>query len=244
MYTPLNVDVYLSAQAGAMAGMFVSGKQPTDQASEDYNNSVLLANSYAEEFDTQWGANDANESDIFQIQFYSTATWQNRTPSFNPAAREGTTYATLVGALIALIESVDANNAGNDITPPEWGGAATSSAYVERITPLVLSTAPESLFAAAGLISVGEAQNLCITFSLNPQFTGSPTGVPTITVNLVVDGVTKTTDTWNIVQGPFTRSYRIPEVTAGNHTMQVTLAASSTSGAPQTTGDLLAFTTP
>ena len=55
-YTPQNLLVYCTAYSGAVAGMAISGRPVEGVSLSDYTDPNTTAESFAEEFDTVWGA--------------------------------------------------------------------------------------------------------------------------------------------------------------------------------------------
>jgi len=54
-YTPNNTNLYIAAYSGAIAGMGVSGRIPTNTNTSIYNSLAITAGTWAESFDTEWG---------------------------------------------------------------------------------------------------------------------------------------------------------------------------------------------
>src|SRR4249920_3602318 len=123
-YVPNNPNIFVAAYAGAIAGMGVSGRNPTDQNPANYTGLASLAGAFAEQFDTNWGL---NPSDSLQVESTFEACegfWQERSPNaispfLNPIEYDGETKT-----IIAIIQAGGAYFASIGVVPPPFGGGA------------------------------------------------------------------------------------------------------------------------
>lgn len=112
-YTPLNVDVFKAAFAGAAAGIGTAGRAPTITLATDpaVVNLVALAGAWAQAFDTAWGANPADGLQLTLIRQLSNDRWEGNYPSsLDPAS-----YASQVAPLIAIVTAAETYFAGQGI---------------------------------------------------------------------------------------------------------------------------------
>jgi hypothetical protein len=139
-YVPNNNDVFTAAFAGALAGMGVSGKNPTDTNSADYASLTDVVGAFAQAFDTTWGANPANGLDLPSIQEACEGYWQQRSPLDVPPFNNASAYLGACAALVAIIQAGDTYYAGQGITPPSNpfrpGGGATVGLIVPDLATL------------------------------------------------------------------------------------------------------------
>ena len=112
-YTPNNINVYIAAFSGAVAGMGASNRFPRDNVASDYASLVSTAGAYAQQFDTMWGANNATSLDIDNITQLTAAAWESRAPN----STKPTDFAILCGALIAMVQQSETYFAGQGIPP-------------------------------------------------------------------------------------------------------------------------------
>lgn len=119
-YTPLNVNVYAAAFAGAVAGIGVpAGAFITDPVTGNYVTIAAVAAAYAQAVDTAWGAGVANAYDVAAILDGSTNIF-TRGPG-HPLVGAVTTQAnwTIVAlALVALVRQGDTDAIAEGITLP------------------------------------------------------------------------------------------------------------------------------
>jgi hypothetical protein len=195
-YTPLNVFVYASAQAGAMSGMQMPGSAVLFKAtSPDYAILAATAGAFAQEFDTQWGASPT--PNIYDAQVISDACahlWASRTtlPQTDIFGRvlvlfdTPATYAKEVAALIAMIQAGDAFNASQGTTLPAAGASGTSvlTTFVTSLSTTVATAAQETIFVSGYSAPYDGGQGYFIwdpvaTFAANGGTIIAVTGVAT-----------------------------------------------------------------
>lgn len=138
-YTPLNINVYSAAFAGAVAGLGVpSGAFIIDPTGADYAAPVNVAAFYAQAVDTTWGAAVvANGYDVAAITELSNNIFA-RGPGYplTGAVLTQANWIIVATAVVALVQRGDTNaSATQNITLPgvsgsnrAWGnGGATTS---------------------------------------------------------------------------------------------------------------------
>lgn len=159
-YTPQNINVFTAAYCGALAGMTTSG-WVTDPTAADYSAITTVALQFAEEFDTLWGANQANLYQYDTIGQIVQAAWSQRTPPITaPFNTTPATFATLCNALIAIVNEGTTIQAGQGITPPTLG---TNWASVIGVSGATLAS-PHT--------QTGDTNTGVIALSLTPQGSG------------------------------------------------------------------------
>lgn len=152
-YTPINVDAYTNAYAGALAGMAISG-WIVDPNSADYAKVAAIAGAFAEAFDTVWNnATTLNSlqtqsiQSVCQEQFTGHAPGSLDSDIFTNAAN----WAVPAAACAALVLEGDAYVASQGITPTTPGGGTFEPIYQQ----LWLDTTK----AAGGNGSIGKPFN-------------------------------------------------------------------------------------
>src|ERR1700677_4690076 len=114
-YTPVNEYVFSAALSGCVAGAI--GAQPVTSGSEDvYAETSLTAFTFAQEFDTLWGAASLDVIQQAAILDMCTAYWYGRIPQTTTPAE----YEDLCEALIAAVNEVDATAIAGGATPPAY----------------------------------------------------------------------------------------------------------------------------
>ncbi len=134
-YDPVNVEVYVNAYNGAMAGM-VGGRVLANTVAASYLDQATSAGVWAQQFDVIWA--DATAIDEVQAELIlleSFAVWNQR---FSGDLTTGQTTATIT-AIIASIVEAELYFSGQGITPPAWnsGGGGSSPVPGPLITGLV-----------------------------------------------------------------------------------------------------------
>jgi hypothetical protein len=172
-FTPANVYVYASAQSGAMAGMGIPGFI-TDENPVDYAGIANMAGAFAQEFDTQWAAQNRPNPNIFDQSLIATACeefWNGRSPS--PAGVPFTvpgTYANECLAIIALIVAGNTFNTNNGTILPEPSNPSSNVQLIWYIDAAnsqgTSSNSNNGLTPATALLSFQEAVNRLGTLEL------------------------------------------------------------------------------
>ena len=132
MYTPLNIDVYTAAFAGAMAGVGVpTGAFIIDPIEADYAPVARVATVYAQAVDTAWGTAGANAYDIECVGIASSNIFA-RGPGY-PIEGDIITqdnWTIVATALVAMIREGDAMaTSGGIVFPPFGGGGGTTPPF-------------------------------------------------------------------------------------------------------------------
>ena len=146
-YSPINVQAYVSAYAGTLAGMAVSGWIVSPTAGS-YEQVAAIAGAFCEAFDVAW--NDATELDNFEIasiQAVCLQEFSNRGPGSlsNPSFVLAATWSVPAIACAALVVEGDTYLADQGIVPVVPGGGGASS--VIRATWSVSPTVSAITFA-------------------------------------------------------------------------------------------------
>lgn len=130
-YSPLNINVYAAAFAGAMAGIGVpNGAFIVDPTTGDYAGAAAVAAAFAQAVDTAWGAATvANSYDLACITEASSNLFVRGAAPLTGAVVLQANWTTAALALVAMVQQGDTNFAAQNITPP--GVAGANRAYGE-----------------------------------------------------------------------------------------------------------------
>lgn len=118
-YTANNTSVYLSAFAGCLAGL----------GSVDATSYALMADAYAQQFDKTWGQATPTQFELMAIEQASTTVWAGRSPLATGVASAPGSYASIVDAVITLVQQgnnqvvgqgVDPNGTRAVVNPTSW----------------------------------------------------------------------------------------------------------------------------
>src|SRR5579872_1009535 len=126
VYTPLNINVFIAAMAGALSGMNAE-RWNNDGTALDYANMAAAAGAYAQQFDQVWAGAPVDEFQFEMIQEISEASWENR--SGLNASQVRTDYNQVVTALIAIISAGESYLAGIGVTPLPIGSDGGLAVY-------------------------------------------------------------------------------------------------------------------
>ncbi len=122
-YTPNNIQVYVAAFTGAIAGMVVSNRVLSNPNASNYSSLVAAAGAFAQSFDTVWGSPDDVSIYIIEgVQSECIAAWQERTPFTTNSFTDPGVYTELCQALITVINVGSEYLDSQGITPPDPGG--------------------------------------------------------------------------------------------------------------------------
>lgn len=124
-YSPLNINVYSAAFAGAMAGIGVpSGAFIVDPATADYASAAAVAAAFAQAVDTAWGAVTVpNSYDLACISEASSQLFSRGASPLTGNTLLQANWTTVAIALVAMVQQGDTNFASQNITPPGIAGA-------------------------------------------------------------------------------------------------------------------------
>lgn len=123
-YSPINVNMYLAAYAGALSGMNASGRVPTNASALTYVQFAAIAGAWAQSFDAAW--NSAEPANVLQEQLaqrLSGDTWLNRAPQPADFTLDSATYDSLTASLVAMITASDTYMTSEGIVVPPGGGS-------------------------------------------------------------------------------------------------------------------------
>jgi len=133
-YSPLNINVYTAAYAGAVAGCGIpTGAFITDPVSNDYGPNISVAVAFAQAVDTAWGASPANTYDIEAITDAADNLFAR-----GPGCPIGGVIVTqanwtiVATALVALIRKGDSVATAGGIVFP-FGGVAPSFTITQEL---------------------------------------------------------------------------------------------------------------
>ena len=120
MYTPINVQAFAAAQAGAVAGMALTG-YIVDPIPASYEEVVAISFEFAVAFDIAW--NNSSPIDLLEQQSMSTVCLMEFL-QHGPGSLDNTTFITETNwtvaaeACVALIQELDSYDASNGVTVP------------------------------------------------------------------------------------------------------------------------------
>lgn len=130
MYTPQNLTTFTAAYSGAMSGLVASGRRLQDAVSGDYTGYALIAGSFAQSFDTMWGAVAPDTLEVFMIEKACKGVWENRNSQVNTSSLTNANYDALSNSIIASIQASEAYFSANGITPAGWPGGTDADAVI------------------------------------------------------------------------------------------------------------------
>lgn len=126
-YSPINTQAYVSAYAGVIAGMAVSG-WIVDPTSSRYAEVAAIAGAFAEAFDQGWNnVIDLNNFEVRAIVTVCQNEFEGRGPGSldNPTFAQRSNWAIPALACAALVLEGDAYLAGQGINPGTGGGVTS-----------------------------------------------------------------------------------------------------------------------
>jgi len=122
-YTPANLQIFTAAFAGALAGMGISDRVPTDTDGTHYAVLAATAGAYAQAVDVAWNATGrkATQLDLEGCQSLSEEAWILRAPQ--GAIQNGTfllpdTYLSIAQVVVAMMTAGEAYFTTQSIVPP------------------------------------------------------------------------------------------------------------------------------
>jgi hypothetical protein len=125
VYTPISVEVYTSAYAGAFAG-FNSGRPINSSDSADYEHAATIAGAFAQEFDTVFDTVSPTALQCKTITTFCESFWRDRFPT-GSASEIAVNYSDIVRWIIAELTASSAYFALQGIDEGTCGGSAPSS---------------------------------------------------------------------------------------------------------------------
>jgi len=140
-YVPQNRAVYIAAYAGALSGINLSNRSPSDPNAGDYVPNAIVAGAFAQSYDTARGAGATNTLETETVQSMCEAAWQNRYPRSN----DPNLYTSICRAIIALVASGEAFFFGQGIDPDiPSGGSIPPATLPNAVVQVPLIGAPFS----------------------------------------------------------------------------------------------------
>lgn len=170
-YTPNNVDIYTAAYSGAIAGMGVSGRNPTNPDNASYQQLTELAGAFAEIVDTIWASASGNNLDIGVIQEACESVWQDRSPIQFLTTSTIDYITELANAVIAIVNESETYFAGQGITPntPGGGGSTPTGTGFVHITAGTQDPAAKTVdLASADVTGILPSANMAEADSTDP----------------------------------------------------------------------------
>lgn len=127
MYTPNNLTVFEAAFAACLAGVGASTRVITSASAANYANPTAVAQTFAESFDTQWGAVSPDTFQVFAIKHCTYGVFSGRSPNADAVHTTNSTYTALSNAIIAYITQGENAAAALGITFDPWPGTGSAS---------------------------------------------------------------------------------------------------------------------
>src|SRR5260370_10099489 len=107
MYVPVNVEVYLAAYSGCIAGIGTANRVIQSIVPGDYTFINKVADAYGQSFDTIYNKVSPNIFQLEEVQTLSEEFWVNRSPSIPGVDDVPTTYNGSCAAIKALMTQAD-----------------------------------------------------------------------------------------------------------------------------------------
>ena len=133
MYVPHNTDLYLKANAGFMGG--ITAPANTDVHAGDYTLYAQMADAYAQQVDTVWGAPAPTSYDLDAILEVSEAVWAARSPLGAVAGILPGSYTQVAEAVVARVQQANAQIVSEGIDP-NGGGVPGGVTNVTGTAPI------------------------------------------------------------------------------------------------------------
>jgi hypothetical protein len=137
-YTPLNVNTFVAALSGSLAGIGIGERPITSTNPTDYNGLALAAFAYAQEFDTQWGSSAPDTLEWAAILSASQGYWNSR----DKESHKATDYTNECAAIIAAIREGDAVAIAEGVSIPVWPPGGGSGANASEFQGVPISATP------------------------------------------------------------------------------------------------------
>ena len=122
-YVPNNQAIFIAAYAGALAGMGVSDRVPTDNNPSDYSGLAEVAGAFAQCFD-QLYPGPVNTLSVLTVEEICETAWQERSPNAQAPFLTPATYTPLCNALIAILQAGLAYFTAQGVSPNVPGGGS------------------------------------------------------------------------------------------------------------------------
>jgi hypothetical protein len=201
-YAALNTDVYGAALAGALSGMGVFARQPTDVDPTKWAGAAATAGAWAQEFDTIWNGSAVNTMIVQLIEQMSADWWASRASN----TVSPTEFSVPINALCAAIGAAGTYVVAQGVTPtPIPSNQTVSSAFTTTNDPnQTIATSAELKDEATTIIDVQiigkqvgatEAISTKIQYTYyrngsGPQQAGNKTEIVPVTATLGLDAST------------------------------------------------------
>jgi hypothetical protein len=112
-YVPIDKDIFMAAYLGASAGMGMSGRWVTDQASVSPNNTAItaVAGAYAISVDAEFAAEALPNNCITleAIKLYTMAVFQERNPNQVPPTSANVLPANFTPVVKSILSTIAAD---------------------------------------------------------------------------------------------------------------------------------------
>jgi hypothetical protein len=131
MYVPNNTPVYLRAFTGFMAG--ITSSATSDTSAGDYTLAAQMADAYAQQIDTEWGATAPTNLELDLIEEASSSIWTGRTPPSSDVALIPGTYTQTAQAIIARVQQGNTQVVSEGIDPNATGGGGGGGGATEAL---------------------------------------------------------------------------------------------------------------
>lgn len=163
-YTPENVNVYLRAFVGCLAGLGASGHYLSDASPLDYTPQAQWADAFAQAIDTAWGSSAPTNAELYAIQLVSAAVWIGRSPLEKTESGFYEAYESLALGIVALVQQGNAQIVAEGIDPNAGGGGSPGAGTVINVD----GTMPQPIAMVAGDTYVVDTSRGDVTLQL-PQ---------------------------------------------------------------------------
>jgi hypothetical protein len=164
-YTPFQVKIYLSAMAGAGAGLGASGRYLTDTNAGDYILDAQMADTFAQEIDAAWNTSGDPTPTCFETTAMAEiceAVWEARSPLEMASRLVTGSYAGIAIAIVELVQALNAQVVAEGVDPNglcSGGGGSGTVTSVTGSAPIVITgtatIAPNVTITAATELAAG-----------------------------------------------------------------------------------------
>lgn len=220
-YSPLNINVYTAAFAGAMAGIGVpNGAFIVDPVTGDYSSVAAVSAVFAQAVDTAWGAVVVpNSFDLACISEAASSLFARGASPLTGNTLLQANWTIVATALVAMVRQGDTNFGTQNITPPGvsgsnraygQGGATTAgAATITVIAAMKLIAKGSGLFKAWCNLSWAALTAADVGTMTVKVFTDAVAGTPLTlgnvgSVGFGSDGVAQPGNVAVATNGPFT----------------------------------------
>ena len=170
MYAPNNTSIYLNAFAGFMAG--ITAPATTDVNAGDYTLYGQMADAWAQEVDTVWGAIAPTSLELDEILTASESVWGNRSPLGALSGIIPGAYNQVAQAVIARVKQGNAQVVSEGIDP-NGGGVPGGVTTVTGTAPI---TSTGGATPAIGITAATDVAAGSMSAADKTKLDGLPTG--------------------------------------------------------------------